>query len=736
MLWNVEGFESLRRSCAEYDILQGAEIAVITESLIVDSSYSLNGYYTFVTDTPRAVMGAGIAIFVKPQHNPRLISKSTHHLTVQCTGFDIVACYFPPGLPVEEVVMETITALATIQKPQSTTILLGDFNCRTDQGDRGTILSEAIREQAHLDLQNDPRAPTFMGPTGNSTIDLVFSNTPPLSIKNVQSIERRHLQVWSTWDLGGEEEETEEPSIKREVDLDILIANPLLDQVPLLLEEGDVTGGAEILSEIVLDAAPAVPPKKKTSKPWFDHECALLKRATMDSRRQTDYWQHRRRYKNTCKEKRVEYEQQLLNKRIDNIEVKAWELFNKKRKTIAPVPLDDWETHFATLLDPQKEAPACQLPPNQEALEQRDEWYNRPFSDEEVNTGIQHLKNKKAAGPDRLANEHLKASAAAILGLWTLLINTCLRFGTVSSRWRESKIIVLYKGKGSTAEPGNYRGIALLSTYLANALRQVDDIQFILYADDLVIYASSPEPIQQALRVLEDWCERNRLKVNTRKTMVMKFRKAGRLARNDQFFFNGEQLTMCSTYDYLGVTFQPSLTFSKHLLRRKASALAATGSLKHLHLVSIPTALKIFQMKIKPMATYGFDSIAPYMNAQQLIEIDRVKTIFLKKALRISRRESATLALHLCDTTTLAIDLKEQDGIKFNEETWNDHMEKLITVKEGLIIDGDEESCHASAQTLEHPCDAVSLFTAEMYSSTEEIVIRHDCTPPPPPNPF
>ncbi|CAG0897415.1 unnamed protein product [Cyprideis torosa] len=176
--------------------------------------------------------------------------------------------------------------------------------------------------------------------------------------------------------------------------------------------------------------------------------------------------------------------------------------------------------------------------------------------------------------------------------------------------------------------------------------------------------------------------------LSTRCLMVMKFRKAGRLARNDQFFFNGEKLTMSSTYDYLGVTFQPSLTFSKHILRRKASALAATGSLRHLHLLSIPTALKIFQMKIKPMATYGFDSIAPYMNAQQLIEIDRVKTIFLKKALRISRRESATLALHLCDTTTLAIDLKEQDGIEFKEETWSKYMDHRREREENYVEQG------------------------------------------------
>ncbi|CAG0891642.1 unnamed protein product [Cyprideis torosa] len=116
---------------------------------------------------------------------------------------------FPPGLPIEEVVMES-----KIHSPRrsSWVILIVGAMVRSRNDP-----SEAMREEAHLDLQNDPRAATFVGPTGNRTIDLVFSNTPPLCIKNVESIERRQLQVWSTWDLGGEEEETEEPSIKLEV---------------------------------------------------------------------------------------------------------------------------------------------------------------------------------------------------------------------------------------------------------------------------------------------------------------------------------------------------------------------------------------------------------------------------------------------------------------------------------------------------------------------------------------
>ena len=46
----------------------------------------------------------------------------------------------------------------------------------------------------------------------------------------------------------------------------------------------------------------------------------------------------------------------------------------------------------------------------------------------------------------------------------------------------------------------------------------------LLYADDIIIFAKSPEKMQLSLDILEEYCKRWRLKVNINKTKIMIFR--------------------------------------------------------------------------------------------------------------------------------------------------------------------------------------------------------------------
>ena len=48
------------------------------------------------------------------------------------------------------------------------------------------------------------------------------------------------------------------------------------------------------------------------------------------------------------------------------------------------------------------------------------------------------LRNKKAAGPDRIYYEHLKEAKDAIIEPLTELYNKCLDAGTIREIWRKS----------------------------------------------------------------------------------------------------------------------------------------------------------------------------------------------------------------------------------------------------------------------------------------------------------
>ena len=58
-------------------------------------------------------------------------------------------------------------------------------------------------------------------------------------------------------------------------------------------------------------------------------------------------------------------------------------------------------------------------------------------------------------------NEYLKDTAPFLKGIWTRLLNECLKQGDIPKCWRQATVKVLYKGKGNTNDPNAYRGIAL-----------------------------------------------------------------------------------------------------------------------------------------------------------------------------------------------------------------------------------------------------------------------------------
>ena len=80
--------------------------------------------------------------------------------------------------------------------------------------------------------------------------------------------------------------------------------------------------------------------------------------------------------------------------------------------------------------------------------------------------------------------------------------------------------------------------------------RETVDIQTkcIVYADDLAICCHSVESLQACLDHLLVYCTGNLLKVNVSKTKSVKFRRGGRLSRNDKLFQtnggNSEHLEM------------------------------------------------------------------------------------------------------------------------------------------------------------------------------------------------
>ena len=91
------------------------------------------------------------------------------------------------------------------------------------------------------------------------------------------------------------------------------------------------------------------------------------------------------------------------------------------------------------------------------------ECLNRPFTCDEIERCIKKLKNSKAPGGDEILNEYLKITKDCMLPIYASLFNLILDTGHIPDQWLEGKIQPIYKNKGDSLDPNNYRPITLLS---------------------------------------------------------------------------------------------------------------------------------------------------------------------------------------------------------------------------------------------------------------------------------
>ena len=77
----------------------------------------------------------------------------------------------------------------------------------------------------------------------------------------------------------------------------------------------------------------------------------------------------------------------------------------------------------------------------------------------------------------------------------------------------------------------------------------------LMYADDTVLIAESPEALQNMLYTLNDYCTEWNLTVNVQKTKIMVFRNGGNLRENETWLYQGEEIEIVQQFNYLGMNF-------------------------------------------------------------------------------------------------------------------------------------------------------------------------------------
>ena len=153
----------------------------------------------------------------------------------------------------------------------------------------------------------------------------------------------------------------------------------------------------------------------------------------------------------------------------------------------------------------------------------------------------------------------------------------------------------------------------------------------ILFADDQVLFATSPETLQSLLTDLENYCQLWGLKINTNKTKAMIFEK-GRRTHHDFYIYN-TVLELVDSFKYLGITlfkngnwYQTQKCISQH------ASLALFNLFTIFKNIDLPISqkMKLFDTLVSPILNFG----SALWGMHKATDIELVHTKFLRYILR------------------------------------------------------------------------------------------------------
>ena len=218
--------------------------------------------------------------------------------------------------------------------------------------------------------------------------------------------------------------------------------------------------------------------KKAGNKPWFDKDC---------TKRRSEYYKvkHNLKLLNPPDKQRQMKAEGKKYKQFINIKAKAYHKdFNKKLKKLkssnpkefwnilnkstegkqaaSKVSIECFAEHFRKLGETDVSTEDNNFDPTN-INHSINEELNKDFLVDEIKLLISKSKSNKACGIDHIRNEFLKNCPNDLIEIITLLFNIVLQSGVIPNDWCVGMIMPLFKNKGSSNNPDNYRGITLLS---------------------------------------------------------------------------------------------------------------------------------------------------------------------------------------------------------------------------------------------------------------------------------
>ena len=136
-----------------------------------------------------------------------------------------------------------------------------------------------------------------------------------------------------------------------------------------------------------------------------------------------------------------------------------------------------------------------------------------------------------------------------------------------------------------------------------------EKLSILMYADDIVLLASSEEDLQIMLNTLNSWSTKWSIDINQSKSKIVHFRKPHTPKTSSNFAIGDKNITVATIYKYLGTYFSEFLNFTEHANILGESGGRALGSivakLKKNNFMNYSTYTKLYDACVTPIVDYS-----------------------------------------------------------------------------------------------------------------------------------
>ena len=223
----------------------------------------------------------------------------------------------------------------------------------------------------------------------------------------------------------------------------------------------------------------------------------------------------------------------------------------------------------------------------------------------------------------------------------------CVRFNYIVS-----DILPVASGIGQ----GTILGPLVFIFYINDVTRNIGNLRINMYADDCLIYCTGNNwnnmrpKIDHGLECFLEWCTKNRLKLNARKSkslLIGSYQKINTVDFNDKFTSNNQELNFTNTYNYLGIYLDKNMTLIPLLSKLKSRVVNKIYLLvKIRNMINTHCAIAIYKQTILPILDYsGFLLIA--CNKSDRSDLQKLQNHALRICFNVRLRDRvSTMQMH------------------------------------------------------------------------------------------